>query len=128
MPSRPRIPKALAGLTQQVRVRDFLAAAVDEDRVSHAYLFLGAPGSGKLDAAFALAQCVVCPNGGDATCDECIRVSHRTHPDVHYLVPASVTGYLVQLQLTPFVARFALYLLPLKLLWTTWISITQNSF
>jgi len=119
VPSRPRIPKALAGLTQQVRVRDFLAAAVDEDRVSHAYLFLGAPGSGKLDAAFALAQCVVCPNGGDATCDECIRVSHRTHPDVHYLVPASVTGYLVQqvrdliddVSLAPIRARAKVYIL-----------------
>lgn len=96
MASHPSIPPALAGLTEQPRVRDFLSSAVNEGRLSHAYLFVGAPGSGKLDAAYALSQCVVCPNGGDGTCDECIRVRHRTHPDVHLLEPASVTGYLIQ--------------------------------
>lgn len=96
MASHPAIPPALAGLTEQPRVRDFLASAVGEGRLSHAYLFVGAPGSGKLDAAYALSQCVVCPNGGDGTCDECIRVRHRTHPDVHLLEPASVTGYLIR--------------------------------
>lgn len=96
MASHPTMPRALEGLDEQPRVRDFLASAVDEGRLSHAYLFVGAPGSGKLDAAYALAQCVVCPNGGDGTCDECIRVRHRTHPDVHYLRPGGVSGYLIQ--------------------------------
>ena len=114
-----RIPRALEGLSQQPRVRDFLAAAVDENRVSHAYLFLGVPGSGKLSAALALAQCIVCPNGGDGSCDECIRVSHRTHPDVHILNPQSATGYLVQqvrdliddVSLAPIRARAKVYIL-----------------
>ena len=87
-------PRALAAVADQPRVHDFLAQAIAEGRLSHAYLFVGAPGSGKLDAAEALAMCVVCPNGGDATCDECRRVSHHTHPDVHWLAPASATGYL----------------------------------
>ena len=51
-------------LLGQEGVQAFLRNALDENRVSHAYLFLGAPGSGKLDAAYALAQGVVCPNGG----------------------------------------------------------------
>ena len=88
-------PAALNTLSDQPRVRDFLATAVAEGRLSHAYLFVGAPGSGKHEAAEALAKCVVCPNGGDATCDECRRVAHRTHPDVHWLAPESATGYLV---------------------------------
>ena len=91
----PNVPPALRCLDIQPRVRDFLAAAWLEGRLSHAYLFCGAPGSGMLDAALALAQLVVCPHGGDGTCDECIRVRHRTHPDVHVLAPESVTGYLV---------------------------------
>lgn len=94
-PGAPAVPKVLAGLAQQPRVQEFLAAAIDEGRLSHAYLFVGAPGSGMLEAAYAVAQARVCPNGGDGTCDECIRVAHRTHPDVHYLSPQSVTGYLV---------------------------------
>ena len=90
-----RVPAALDALADQPRVRDFLATALAEGRLSHAYLFLGPPGAGKHEAAEALAKCVVCPNGGDATCDECRRVAHRTHPDVRWLVPGSATGYLV---------------------------------
>lgn len=89
------VPAALAGLSDQPRVRDFLATAASEGRLSHAYLFVGAPGSGKHEAAEALAKCIVCPNGGDASCDECRRVAHHTHPDVHWYAPASATGYLV---------------------------------
>lgn len=94
-PSAVPMPAALAALEDQPRVRDFLATALAEGRLSHAYLFVGAPGSGKHEAAEALAKCVVCPSGGDATCDECRRVAHRTHPDVRWLAPGSATGYLV---------------------------------
>ncbi len=89
------MPAVLKGLAQQPRVQEFLAAAVAEKRLSHAYLFLGAPGAGMVEAAFAVAQTIVCPHGGDGSCDECIRVSHRTHPDVRYLTPGSAVGYLV---------------------------------
>lgn len=90
-----QVPAALAALADQPRVRDFLATALSEGRLSHAYLFLGPPGSGKHEAAEALAKCVVCPHGGDASCDECRRVAHRTHPDVHWLAPGGAAGYLV---------------------------------
>lgn len=90
-----RIPPALARVTQQPRVQRFLASAAQEGRLSHAYLFVGPPGAGKTEMARALAQCVVCPQGGDSSCDECIRVAHGTHPDVHVYAPASATGYLV---------------------------------
>lgn len=89
------VPQALKAIAQQPRVRDFLSAACAEGNLSHAYLFVGAPGSGMLEAADALAQCVVCPHGGDGACDECIRVAHHTHPDVRHLAPAGVSGYLV---------------------------------
>lgn len=89
------LPAALDALADQPRVRDLLATAVTEGRLSHAYLFVGAPGSGKHEAAEALAECVICPHGGDAACDECRRVRHRTHPDVRWLRPGSATSYLV---------------------------------
>ncbi|MFR3877983.1 MAG: hypothetical protein ACLTYW_07365 [Collinsella sp.] len=38
--------------------------AVASGRASHAYLFLGAPGAGKLDAAWALAQAFLCEQDG----------------------------------------------------------------
>ena len=115
----PPRPAALDALADQPRVRDFLARALADDCLSHAYLFAGAPGSGKHEAAEALAKCVVCPSGGDGTCDECRRVAHRTHPDVHWLEPGSATGYLVaqvrelieDASLTPVRATCKLYVL-----------------
>ena len=89
------IPFALQHLTEQPRVRDLLARSVMGGRVSHAYLFVGASGSSKAAAAEALAQCIICPEGGDAVCDECVRVAHRTHPDVRWLAPGSSSGYLI---------------------------------
>jgi DNA polymerase-3 subunit delta' len=106
-PDKLTIPAALETLEEQPAVRDYLARAVCEHRVSHAYLFLGAPGSGKLEAARALAQCIVCPHDGDGTCDECIRVRHRTHPDVHIIEPESAVGYLVE-QVRDIIADVAL--------------------
>ena len=87
--AKPAAPHALDAVADQPRVHDFLASALAEGRLSHAYLFVGAPGSGKIDAATALAKCIVCPSGGDGTCDECRRVTHHTHPDVHWYAPAS---------------------------------------
>ena len=98
----------LARLDTQPRVRDFISRAVASGRASHAYLFLGAPGSGKLDAAWALAQALLCERAGEdgdasstlagaacGSCDACVRVAHHTHPDVHLLAPESATGYLI---------------------------------
>ena len=85
----------LARLDTQPRVRAFLERAVASGRASHAYLFVGAPGSGKLDAAWALAQALICERGGCGACDACVRVARHTHPEVHYLAPESATGYLI---------------------------------
>ncbi len=109
----------LAQLDTQPRVRDFLARAVSADRASHAYLFVGAPGSGKLDAAWALAQALLCDAHGCGSCDTCVRVARRTHPDVHYLAPESVTGYLIaqtrdlieDVALAPIRARAKVYII-----------------
>ena len=89
----------LAKLDTQPRVRDVLARGVASGRASHAYLFRGSPGSGQLDAAWALAQALLCAEeaipGACADCDDCVRVARRTHPDVHYYAPESATGYLI---------------------------------
>ena len=89
-------PSALKQLQDQPQVQQLLGHALRENRIGHAYLFVGAPGSGKGAAAKALAQCVLCEHGGDASCEECIRISRGTHPDFHILSPQSATGYLIE--------------------------------
>ncbi len=91
---KTQIP-AFEALHEQPRVREFFRRAFEQRRLSHAYLFVGAPGSGKIAAAEVVAKSIVCPHGGDGTCEDCIRVSHHTHPDVHWYKPQSASGYLI---------------------------------
>ena len=80
---------AFENIVGQPKVREFLRASVVNGRVSHAYLFCGPAGSNKTEAAYALAQALLCPKGpagprggqcGD--CDACARIMRRKHPDV----------------------------------------------
>jgi DNA polymerase-3 subunit delta' len=51
-------------------------------RPVHAYLLVGPPGTGKRAAAKSFAASLLCPNGGDGTCETCRRVLAGIHPDV----------------------------------------------
>ena len=64
-----------------------LREAVAGDRVTHAWLFTGPPGIGKLHTARVFAAALNCPAGGDGTCDVCRRILRGVHPDVHLIVP-----------------------------------------
>jgi DNA polymerase III subunit delta' len=64
-----------------------LREAVAGDRVTHAWLFTGPPGIGKLHTARVFAAGLNCPSGGDGTCETCRRILRGVHPDVHLIVP-----------------------------------------
>ena len=64
-----------------------LREAVAGDRVTHAWLFTGPPGIGKLHTARVFAAALNCPSGGDGTCETCRRILRGVHPDVHLIVP-----------------------------------------
>ena len=78
----------------QERVTQFLKASVTGGHVSHAYLFVGPPGSGKLTVARALACAVLCEDDGCGACSACFRVKRGSHPDVHLIRPQGAAGYL----------------------------------
>ena len=81
----------------QDRVARFLrSASTDGEHVSHAYLFVGPPGSGKATAARALACALLCDDNGCGACAECYRVRRGGHPDVHLIEPEGAAGYLVE--------------------------------
>lgn len=94
---------AFEGILGQPQVRDFLRASVRSDHITHAYLFIGPAGSNKTSSAFALARALLCPNetksvkgGHCGKCNDCLKVSKRVHPDVHFIEPEGAGGYLIE--------------------------------
>lgn len=83
-------------LIGQARVAAFLSAAVASGTSSHAYLFVGPPGTGKHTAARALACALECDDGGCGVCSACVRVKRGAHPDVRSVEPAGAATYLVE--------------------------------
>lgn len=70
-----------------------LISSVNEGRISHAQLFLGAEGSGNLPMAIAYAQYIACENKSDAdscgTCSSCLKFEKLAHPDLHFVFPVA---------------------------------------
>lgn len=68
-----------------------LMNSIRKQRVSHAYLIHGQPGTGKRDIALLLAKSLFCQNRTDVepchTCNACRRIESRNHPDVHWIIP-----------------------------------------
>lgn len=64
-------PKALDDLVGQDVVKKNLLSAFQNNRLSHAYLFVGPRGTGKTSTARILAKMVNCSKEGKAPCNEC---------------------------------------------------------
>jgi DNA polymerase-3 subunit delta' len=77
------------------KVKARLIRSVTENRVSHAQLFLGPEGSGKLAMALAYAQYLNCtqrtPADSCGTCPSCIKYEKLIHPDLHFIYPVAKT-------------------------------------
>ena len=75
----------------QHKIKEQLINTVSEQRISHAQLFLGPTGSGKLPLAIAYAQYLNCTDKqeGDScgTCASCRKYRKLTHPDLHFVFP-----------------------------------------
>jgi DNA polymerase-3 subunit delta' len=71
----------------QPRAAELLRRALAQDRVAHAYAFVGPPGSGRTSAALAFAQALLCAMGGCGACRDCALSASRQHPDLHVIVP-----------------------------------------
>ncbi len=79
----------------QESIKDRLRRSVKDNRVSHAQLFFGPEGSGKLAMALAYAQYINCTNrtGEDScgVCSSCIKYEKIIHPDLHFIYPIAKT-------------------------------------
>jgi len=78
----------------QRRVVEYLLTALRQQRLAHAYLFLGPPGVGKETTARALAAALNCQHPQDdgeacAECPSCRRLAAGNHPDFQVIAPTS---------------------------------------
>ncbi|MBO4772487.1 MAG: DNA polymerase III subunit delta [Bacteroidales bacterium] len=68
-----------------------LIQTVKENRISHAQLFLGPEGCGKLALAIAYAQYISCPERTETdscgVCPQCQKYQKLIHPDLHFVYP-----------------------------------------
>ncbi len=75
----------------QEQVKRRLIQSVKDNRVSHAQLFFGPEGNGKLPLAIAYARYMCCENPSDddscGTCPSCIKYGKFVHPDLHFVFP-----------------------------------------
>ena len=72
-------------------IKQQLIDTVKKNRVSHAQLFFGNTGNGKLALALAYAQYLNCENKTDidscGDCSSCFKYKNLSHPDLHLIFP-----------------------------------------
>jgi DNA polymerase-3 subunit delta' len=78
-------------VTGQEELKRMLIQEVNEEKVSHAQLFLGKNGYGSLAITLAFVQYLFCENKQSqdscGTCPSCIKVKNLQHPDLHFTFP-----------------------------------------
>ncbi|MEF2655969.1 MAG: DNA polymerase III subunit gamma/tau [Eggerthellaceae bacterium] len=89
-------PSTFSDVVGQEHIERTLKNAIEQAKVSHAYLFCGPRGTGKTTMARILSKALLCEQGPtaepDGTCPECQAIAQGTHPDVYELDAASRTG------------------------------------
>ena len=85
-----------AGFKGQEAAVNFLKNSLKKNRLSHAYIFFGPGGVGKMLAALNFAKTLVCKNAVSyepcGKCPACLKVDRKNHPDVFILKPDKEGG------------------------------------
>ena len=114
-------PSTFDKLIGQETITQTLTMALDQNRLSHAYLFSGLRGSGKTSTARIFAKSLVCENGPTSTpcekCENCATANENRHIDIVEMDAASsrkiddIRGLIEQVKYKPNAARFKIFII-----------------
>ena len=114
-------PKNFDELIGQEAVSKSLIHALDEGRISHAYLFSGLRGSGKTSSARIFSKALVCEKGPISkpceVCPQCIMANESRHMDIIEMDAAShrkiddIRELIEQTKYAPAMARYKIFII-----------------
>ena len=114
-------PRNFSELVGQEAVSTSLTHALDESRLTHAYLFSGLRGSGKTSSARIFSKALVCDRGPTSRpceqCANCIAANEGRHIDIIEMDAAShrgiddIKGLIEQTKYAPAIARFKIFII-----------------
>ena len=114
-------PRNFSELVGQEAVSTSLTHALDENRLTHAYLFSGLRGSGKTSSARIFSKALVCDRGPTSRpceqCANCIAANEGRHIDIIEMDAAShrgiddIKGLIEQTKYAPAAARFKIFII-----------------
>lgn len=101
-----------------------LTKAMEAGKVSHAYIFSGAKGTGKLTLADAFAMALQCTGEGErpcGSCHSCHQAASGNHPDIIHLTHEKPNSIGVEdvreqlvgdVQIRPYNGKYKIYIIP----------------
>ncbi|MDR3347812.1 MAG: DNA polymerase III subunit gamma/tau [Helicobacteraceae bacterium] len=114
-------PKTFGELIGQEAVSRTLSLALENNKLSHAYLFSGLRGSGKTSSARIFAKSLLCEKGITAlpceTCDSCTQANEGRHIDIVEMDAASnrriddIRDLIEQTRYAPGSGRFKIFII-----------------
>jgi DNA polymerase-3 subunit gamma/tau len=114
-------PSTFDKLIGQDTITQTLTHALDQNRLSHAYLFSGLRGSGKTSTARIFSKALICENGPTPTpcevCENCTLANENRHIDIIEMDAASsrkiddIRNLIEQTKYKPNIARFKVFII-----------------
>jgi DNA polymerase III subunit gamma/tau len=113
-------PHSFDTVVGQRHIVKTLQNALNQHKVSHAYLFCGPRGTGKTTVAKLVAKSVNCENPSEAPCnrcENCIGIQQGNHPDVIEIDAASNNGVdqirelIEKVKYAPLQAKYKVYII-----------------
>ncbi|RUM65607.1 MAG: DNA polymerase III subunit gamma/tau [Sulfurospirillum sp.] len=114
-------PSSFDKLIGQESITQTLTHALDQNRLSHAYLFSGLRGSGKTSTARIFAKALLCENGPSSKpceeCENCKLANQNRHIDIIEMDAASsrkiddIRDLIEQTKYKPNIARFKIFII-----------------